>query len=121
MNLISSPGLGKTTLLEATVRALSGRLRLGALGYVVATGSWQCARELLARDIPLVISEAHGPGGLPGSPLPETDGHLLVLRGLRGNRALVNDPAALSAEDVPMEYCGCAMNTTLNRSDVQQL
>jgi hypothetical protein len=78
--------------------------RRGALGYVVAIGSWECARELLARGIPLVLSEAHGPGGLPGSPLPETDGHLLVLRGLRGGRALVNDPAAPSADGVPMEY-----------------
>jgi hypothetical protein len=78
--------------------------RRGALGCVVAIGSWACARELLARGIPLVISEAHGPGGLPGSPLPETDGHLLVLRGLRGGRALVNDPAAPTADGVPCDY-----------------
>jgi hypothetical protein len=78
--------------------------RRGALGYVAALDSWDCARELLARGIPLVVSEAHGPGGLPGSPLTETDGHLLVLRGLRAGRALVNDPAAAAAETVPMEY-----------------
>jgi hypothetical protein len=78
--------------------------RRGALGYVAVLDSWECARELLARNIPLVVSEAHGPGGLPGSPLPETDGHLLVLRGLRGNRVLVNEPAAATADAVPMEY-----------------
>ncbi len=78
--------------------------RRGVLGYVTVVASWACARELLARGVPLVISEAHGPSGLPGSPLPETDGHLLVLRGLRAGRALVNDPAAPTAEAVPMEY-----------------
>jgi hypothetical protein len=78
--------------------------RRGVLGYVMAIGSWEFARELLARGIPLIVSESHGPGGLPGSPLPETDGHLLVLRGLRAGRALVNDPAAPSAGAVPMEY-----------------
>lgn len=78
--------------------------RRGALGYVAALDSWADARALLARGIPLVVSEAHAPGVLPGSPLAETDGHLLVLRGLRAGRALVNDPAAPSAETVPMEY-----------------
>lgn len=78
--------------------------RRGVLGCVVAIGAWECARGLLARGIPLVISEAHGPGGLAGSPLPETDGHLLVLRGLRDDRALLNDPAAPSAEGVAREY-----------------
>jgi hypothetical protein len=78
--------------------------RRGALGYVAALDSWECARELLARGIPLVVSEAHGPGGLPGSPLPETDGHLLVLRGLRAGRVLVHEPAAATADAVPMEY-----------------
>lgn len=78
--------------------------RHGALGAVVSLDRWDCARALLAGGLPLVISEAHDPGALPGSPLPETDGHLLVLRGLRGDRALVNDPAAPSADAVPMEY-----------------
>ncbi len=37
VNLISSPGSGKTTFLEATARALRGRLRLGALDGDIAT------------------------------------------------------------------------------------
>ncbi len=78
--------------------------RWGALGAVVVIRSWECAGALLARGIALVISEAHGPSALPGSPLPETDGHLLVLRGLRAGRALVNDPAAPTTESVPREY-----------------
>jgi hypothetical protein len=78
--------------------------RWGVLGAAVALSTWECAGALLARGIPLVISEAHGPGALPGSPLPETDGHLLVLRGWRAGRALVNDPAAPTVESVPREY-----------------
>ena len=37
VNLISSPGSGKTALLEATARALRGRLRMGALDGDIAT------------------------------------------------------------------------------------
>jgi len=37
VNLISSPGSGKTTFLEATARALRERLRLGALDGDIAT------------------------------------------------------------------------------------
>jgi hydrogenase nickel incorporation protein HypB len=37
VNLISSPGSGKTRLLEATVRAFAGRLRLGAIEGDIAT------------------------------------------------------------------------------------
>lgn len=37
VNLISSPGSGKTALLEATARALAGRVRLGAVVGDVAT------------------------------------------------------------------------------------
>jgi hypothetical protein len=78
--------------------------RWGAIGYVGVIDSWDCARALLENGVPLVISEAHGPGDLPGSPLPETDGHLLVLRGIRGGMALVHDPAAPEDAGVPREY-----------------
>ncbi len=78
--------------------------RWGALGCVLALRSWDRARALLANGLPLVLSEAHGPGGLPGSPLPETDGHLLVLRGIERGMALVNDPATPTAETVATAY-----------------
>ncbi len=50
LNLISSPGSGKTALLEATVRALSGRLRLGAIEGDIATE--RDAERLRALGIP---------------------------------------------------------------------
>jgi hypothetical protein len=52
------------------------------------------AHAFLADDIPLALSLAWEPGDLPGAPLPRTDGHVLVLRGIDENGdALVNDPA----------------------------
>jgi hypothetical protein len=78
--------------------------RWGAIGYVGVLDSWDCARALLENGVPLVISEGHAPGGLPGSPLEQTDGHLLVLRGIRGGMALVHDPAAPDPASVPREY-----------------
>jgi hypothetical protein len=78
--------------------------RWGAIGYVAVMRSWECVRTLLANGLPLVLSESHGPGELPGSPLPETSGHLLALRGLHGPLALVNDPAAPTDGTVAREY-----------------
>lgn len=78
--------------------------RWGALGCVLALRSWDQARALLANGLPLVLSEAHAPGALPGSPLDETDGHLLVLRGIENGMALVHDPAAPDHEAVATAY-----------------
>ncbi len=50
LNLISSPGAGKTTRLEATVRALGGTLRLGAIEGDIATE--RDAERLRALGIP---------------------------------------------------------------------
>ncbi len=53
------------------------------------------AHAFLADDIPLALSIAWEGGTLPGAPLPRSDGHLVVLRGIDPNGdALVNDPAA---------------------------
>jgi len=50
INLMGSPGSGKTALLEATARALAGRRRLGALSGDLATD--HDARRLQAAGIP---------------------------------------------------------------------
>jgi hypothetical protein len=78
--------------------------RWGALGCVLALPSWAPARALLANGLPLVVSEAHARGGLRGSPLEETDGHLVVLRGIERGVAVVNDPAAPTVETVETRY-----------------
>ncbi|OQX92249.1 MAG: hypothetical protein B6D58_03860 [candidate division Zixibacteria bacterium 4484_95] len=49
---------------------------------------------------PVVISIAFDYGKLAGSPISETDGHLIVVRGFdRSNRVLVNDPAGYNVSD----------------------
>ena len=50
INIMGSPGSGKTALLEATARALSGRLRLGALAGDLETA--RDAERLEAAGIP---------------------------------------------------------------------
>jgi hypothetical protein len=52
------------------------------------------AHAFLADDIPLALSISWKAGELAGAPLPQSGGHLLVLRGIDENGdALVNDPA----------------------------
>ena len=48
--------------------------------------------------LPLVASVAFGRGALPGSPLPESGGHLVTVRGVEGGTVVVHDPAAAPAE-----------------------
>jgi hydrogenase nickel incorporation protein HypB len=50
LNLMGSPGSGKTAVLEATARAVGGRLRLGAVSADLATDN--DARRLEAAGIP---------------------------------------------------------------------
>ncbi len=50
INLMGSPGSGKTAVLEATARALAGRLRLGAVSGDLATD--RDARRLIAAGVP---------------------------------------------------------------------
>ena len=52
INLMSSPGAGKTTLIEATARGLAGRIRLGVIEGDLA-GSLDRDR-LLAAGVPAV-------------------------------------------------------------------
>jgi hypothetical protein len=52
------------------------------------------AHAFVADDIPLALSIAWTEGTLPNAPLPASNGHLVVLRGIDANGdALVNDPA----------------------------
>ena len=69
----------------------------GLLGFraaVVHLRDLAHAHAFLVDDVPLALSIAWSAGELPGSPLPASDGHLVVLRGIdeRGD-ALINDPA----------------------------
>ena len=78
--------------------------RWGALGAVETAVDWFAARSALAAGHPLVASIAFAKGGLDGSPLPGTRGHLVIVRGIENNRVLANDPAADAAARVPCSY-----------------
>jgi hypothetical protein len=52
------------------------------------------AHAFLAEDVPLALSISWKAGSLAGAPLPESTGHIVVLRGITENGdAIVNDPA----------------------------
>jgi hypothetical protein len=78
---------------------------LGLSGYVIRLGSLGHAEEWIKAGVPLILSVAWKPGELPGAPISQTNGHLIVLRGFdeKGD-ALVNDPAAPSNETVRRVY-----------------
>jgi len=51
------------------------------------------AAAFVAAGLPVALSISWQPGELPGAPLEYSDGHLVVLRGVEPDAALVNDPA----------------------------
>ncbi len=75
-----------------------------ALGAVETAVDWAAAGLALAAGHPLVASIGFPKGGLDGSPLPGTAGHLVIVRGIENNRVLANDPAADAAARVPRSY-----------------
>jgi hypothetical protein len=77
----------------------------GMDGYVARFPSLAALEPWIAAGIPLALSIAFGPGGLPGAPLPASTGHLVVLRGFdRIGDPIVNDPAASTDATVRRTY-----------------
>ncbi|WP_322937072.1 C39 family peptidase [Nocardioides bizhenqiangii] len=78
---------------------------LAGKAFVTRLRSVREAERLLAAGIPVVVSIAFGPGQLDGAPIGSSDGHLLVLVGVRANgNVVVNDPAADSRRRVRRTY-----------------
>lgn len=72
--------------------ALAGAV--GLRGAVCRLRHLAHAASFLRSGIPLVLSIAWSPGALPGAPIAESRGHLLVLRGFdHAGNPLCNDPA----------------------------
>ncbi|HET9017597.1 MAG TPA: peptidase C39 family protein [Thermomicrobiaceae bacterium] len=77
----------------------------GLEAYVTRLGSMADLEAWIAAGIPVVISVAYGPGALPGSPIPASDGHLLVVRGFdAAGNVITNDPAASTNTGVRIVY-----------------
>jgi hypothetical protein len=73
--------------------AFAGTLGLNA--YVTRLHSLSQLEGWLQANIPIIASLAFRPGELPGTPIAESSGHLLVIRGFDANgNVITNDPAA---------------------------
>lgn len=70
----------------------------GDLGYTAYVAHLHVTAQLnllLGQGLPVIASISHGPGELPGAPVEQTKGHLLVVCGLdpSADIVVVNDPA----------------------------
>lgn len=83
--------------------AIAAAARRGSFGAVEAFDDWQAPLAVLDAGVPLVTSIRFFAGELPGAPLGETGGHLLVVYGAGPDRVQVCDPAAADGE-VIREY-----------------
>lgn len=89
----------------------------GLTGYVTRLYSLSDAEPFIKVNIPLILSIAFKPGELPGAPIAQTAGHLLVLRGFdkRGD-PIVNDPAAPNNDAVRLVYPRAALEKAWSHS-----
>jgi len=85
-------------------RAMYTASRSGVLGAVEVVDSINTARRVLAQDQPIVCSIRFAADALTGAPLKQTQGHLVLLHGIRNDMALVHDPAAADHPEVAREY-----------------
>ena len=83
------------------IRAANAR---GFTGAIETFQSLDEAAALLDRGTPIIASIRYEKGALSGSAVASTSGHLVVLRGLTRDKAIVNDPAADSKDSVAREY-----------------
>lgn len=95
------PALDRYGVWPAAIRAAG---MSGVPGYLLRFPSWSAAAWCLTSGLPIVASLRWSKGELTGSPLPETDGHLMVLTGYDGDDVLVNDPVAPTRAEVPRRY-----------------
>lgn len=80
----------------------------GVGGFLCHLTDWESVDYFLRRSIPLVASIRYTPDDLHGAPFyrpsGETTAHLVVVRGCRDGRVVVNDPAGRSPAEVYREY-----------------
>ncbi|MBA4493962.1 peptidase C39 family protein [Paenactinomyces guangxiensis] len=78
---------------------------MGLEGKVVRLSSLAEVERWTAAGVPVIVSIAYKSGELPGSPIPSSNGHLLVIRGFdeQGN-VLTNDPAGADDSQVRITY-----------------
>lgn len=76
-------------------RAVQRAGELGLDAWLTRFRDWGAVRAEVARGRPVIASIRFGPGEFPSAVLPETDGHLIVVRGFTpAGDVIVNDPAS---------------------------
>jgi hypothetical protein len=88
--------------------AIAAAARRGRIGAVEVFADWEAPLAVLARGIPLVTSIRFARDQLPGAPLEQTGGHLVVVHGAAPDAIDVNDPAAADADTVTRRYPAAA-------------
>lgn len=77
----------------------------GMHAFVTRMYSMSQVEQWVKQGVPIAMSLAYGVGQLPGSPIPSTDGHFMVIRGFAKNGdVIVNDPAASTDAKVQITY-----------------
>jgi len=77
----------------------------GLRTFVTRMYSLSQVEQWIKVGVPIVVSIAYQSGQLPGSPIPSTNGHLLVVRGFAANGDVItNDPAAATNAQVQITY-----------------
>ena len=84
--------------------AIKSAAKHGFIGSVETTENWEDAIKVLATGQPLVCSIRFKEDELKGSPLKQTQGHLVCVYGLEDNKVLALDPAAEGAKNVERQY-----------------
>jgi hypothetical protein len=89
-------------------RNIQGAYAMGLPGELRRFSDWGEVERMLRAGTPIIASIRVGPGELSEAPYGDTDGHLIVITGLRrrGDRVevLVNDPAATDARRGQLAY-----------------
>jgi hypothetical protein len=77
----------------------------GFEAYVTRMSSMAQIEEWVSAGVPVIISYAFAEGELPGTPIPSSGGHIMVVRGFDQNgNVIVNDPAAAADNTVRIVY-----------------
>ena len=76
-------------------RAVARASELGMDGWLTRFRSWDQVKAQIAAGQPMIASIRFKKGEFPSSVLPQTSGHLIVIRGFTpGGDIIVNDPAS---------------------------
>lgn len=84
--------------------AIHWAARQGVIAAVEVLSDWRDVSTILGQGRAVVCSINYASNALPGSPMPATSGHLVVLYGIEDDAVCVMDPAAKSHAAVDVRY-----------------